>query len=186
MTLEDGAIERILTAVGNHGPADLDRDQLRADLEGVASFYRTGRDVRNKPARRRQDLLEMIARVKALQADLGHPDLHLRFLRHASALNPLIADLQDELKSAPALARMLGVHDGSAFDNLVGHWLREVFERHFCQPATSGTRSAYTDDITGRFIDFVEVVLKELKITYRDQPYARSAIARAVTKAVNG
>jgi hypothetical protein len=179
VTLDDAAVGRILAAVGTV-PADLDRDGLRTDLESAASLYRTGADVRVQPATRKKDVLRMIARVKSLKSDLGDD---LRYLRHKKALDHLIDELNSEFP--PKLTRLLSLNRGSAFDNLVGKWLRHTFERHFRTDATPGSRNSNTGVISGSpFVDFVQAALKELQITNKNgKPYSRNSIHVAATYA---
>ena len=65
----DGAVDRILTAVGNF-PDNLDRGQLYRDLEGIVSLYHTSDDLRHKSGHRR-NVDQIIATAEKLKALIG-------------------------------------------------------------------------------------------------------------------
>jgi hypothetical protein len=174
----DDAIDRILEAVG-HVPPGLDREQLRADLEGIVSFYRTSDDRRRKPKTRRDKVAQIIAKAEDLLTLIdGDDDWRLMWARHRAAINRLIDDARTEFPER--LAKMMGVGEGvSAFENLIGRPLKSTYERHF------GKRAGYqrdTDEAEGGYIDFAAAVLKELDITKRGRPYSRNSIATALSK----
>jgi hypothetical protein len=172
-------LDRILDAVGTAVPAVLDREQLLSDLDGIASLYRTGVDVRHTPAKRRQNVSRIIAAAEHLKTLIEND---WRLHRHWSALDRLIADAASEFPEG--LMKMLGTGRMSAFENLIGLMLRTTFEQHFGEQA-GYTRDPFTGDISGRFIDFAEAALEELGITSSDAaPYSRNAIAAALTKFV--
>ena len=115
--LSDGAVDRIVAVVAaklDHVPDDLDRDKLRADLEGIVSLYRAGDD---------RKIVETARHLQSLIEDnwLLRP--------HSRVLEWLIADA--ESKFSKKLTAMLGVGPVSAFENLVGLMLKRTFELHF-------------------------------------------------------
>jgi hypothetical protein len=173
-SLPDGAIDRIVAAAG-HAPDDLNRDQLRADLEGIVSLYRASVDLRYKPAKRSQGVLRIVETAKHLQSLI---DGNWRLRRHRGALNRLIADAEFEF---PKLMTVLGVQQVSAFENLVGLMLRSTFELHF-KVAAGYTNDDFGEEVRGAFIDFTEAALTELGITYFGAPYSRRSIAAALSK----
>jgi hypothetical protein len=171
--LDQACIDRILAAV-EHVPVDLDRGELLSELEGIRSLYKTGVDFRHQPTKRAQNTAKIIAAAKSLKT-LIKKDWELRW--HVAMLNRLIADAP----FPPALKDGLGAGQVSAFDNLIGKWLRSTFERHFNIEA-SYTRDPWTNEVTGAFIDFAAAALTELGVTNLGNPYSRSSIASAVSK----
>ena len=170
----DGAVDRILTAVGNF-PDNLDRGQLYRDLEGIVSLYHTSDNLRHKSGHRR-NVDQIIATAEKLKALIGG-DWYLR--PHATAIDRLIADVKMEF---PAwLVAVFGVGKVSAFEDLVGLMLKTTFENHFGQRAKY-VRDRISDEVTGEFIDFVQAALKELKITKLGRPYSRNSIAAALSR----
>jgi hypothetical protein len=104
-------IDRIIAATGS-APADLDRDGLKSDLDGIASLYRTSVDIRTAPAKRVQHVRRIVETARHL-GSLVDGDLRLR--RHRAALERLIADAQTGFPDR--LTKGLGVGRGiSAFD----------------------------------------------------------------------
>jgi hypothetical protein len=173
--LPDGAVDRIVAAVG-HVPDKLDRDHLRADLEGIVSLYRAGDDLRYKPAKRTQGVRKIVETAKHLQSLI---DGNWRLRRHRGALNRLIADAEFEFPEK--LTTVLGVRRVSTFENLVGLMLRSTFELHFKVPA-GYTNDEINEEVRGAFIDFAEAALTELGITNSGAPYSRRSIAAALSK----
>ena len=173
--LDQASIDRILAAV-RHTPVDLDRGELLSELEGIRSLYKTGVDFRRQPTKRAQNTARIIAAAESLKT-LIREDWELR--RHGTMLDRLIADASEPFP--PALKDKLGAGQVSAFDNLIGKWLRSTFERHFNTEA-SYTRDPVTDEVRGTFIDFAAATLTELGITKLGRPYSRSSIATAVSK----
>jgi hypothetical protein len=166
-----------------HVPDKLDRDQLRADLDGIVSLYRAGDDLRYKPAERTQGVRKIVETAKRLQSLI---DGNWRLRRHRGALNRLIADAQSVL---PEKAKaVLGVGQGvSAFENLVGRMLRSTFEQHFkieAKVERPPDRTAVDRPACGPFIDFAEQCLTEFGITKNgSDPYSRESIAKALSDA---
>jgi hypothetical protein len=189
MTLTDAAIDRIVKAVGTEpiGQPDAEdtfvgerpnsRGLLRADLESLASLYRTGSDVRKQHAKYREEIARALRRAESLKSDAA-AILGIRFKRHRRALDRLIADLDGE--SRLALHPAFGVTDGSAFHNLVGRGLKNAFERHFKIEA-GYTRDPINYGVTGAFIDFAQAALEEMNVTYLGRPYSRGSIANALS-----
>jgi hypothetical protein len=163
-SLPDGAVDRILAAVGRV-PADLDRGELHRDLEGIVSIYRTSDDLRHKPAKRREKVDQIIATATKLKALIdGH---WLLWRPHVAALDQLIADAKMEFPER--LIAMFGVGKVSAFENLVGLMLKSTFENHFGVEARY-VRDRDTEEVTGEFIYFAEAALNELNITRCGHP----------------
>jgi hypothetical protein len=173
--LDRASIGRILAAVGDV-PAGLDRDELLSDLEGIRSLHKTGVDLRYQPANRAQNTARIIAAAEHLKT-LIKEDWELR--RHRAKLDRLIADAKKPFP--PVLKDGLGGGQVSAFDNLIGTWLRFTFECHFGTEA-GYTRDPLTNEVRGAFIDFAAAALAELGITKLGNPYSRNSIAMAVSK----
>ena len=174
-SLPDGAIDRIVAAVG-HAPDDLNRDQLRADLEGVVSLYRGGVDLRYRPAPRARGVRKIVETAKRLQSLI---DGNWRLRRYRGVLNRLIADAEFDPEKAKAV---LGMGQVSGFENLVGTMLRFTFKRHFPKIPAGYTTDDVNEEVRGAFIDFAEAALTELGITYSGAPYSRRSIAAALSK----
>ena len=178
--LPDGAVDRIVAVVAaklDHVPDDLDRDKLRADLEGIVSLYRTSADLRSKPATRSQDVRKIVETARHLQS-LIEDNWLLR--PHSRVLEWLIADA--ESKFSKKLTAMLGVGPVSAFENLVGLMLKRTFELHFGVGA-GYTTNPVTDEVSGPFVEFTEAALEEFGITNsHDGSYTRSSIVTALKR----
>ena len=171
--MNDDTLDRIIQAAGG-APADLDRDQLRQDLDALRSLHHTGVDLRHQPTARRQRNADIIAAathlIKLIEGDLA-------LLRYTHTLQRLIADAE---KAEPAaLLKTLGVSNVSAFENLVKMGLRSVFEQHFRE--TAGYTTDWKDGkVRGGFVDFAEAALTELGIDNDGTPYSRQSIAKAL------
>jgi hypothetical protein len=168
-------LDRVIAAVSL--PVD-SPDQLRADLEVVASFYRTGSSLRWQPAKRAKNTKQIIAAAERLHSLVeGHWYLH----RYRANLEQLIAEAR---RGFPAwFLEMLGVNQRvSAFEAAVGH-LALTFAQHF-KVEPGYTRDAYADadPAGGPFIDFADAALQEIGIHYNGAPYSRNSIAAALTK----
>jgi hypothetical protein len=168
-------IDRILTVVGDV-PADLDRDELRSDLEGVRSIYRTGVSLRQAPSKRLQKVNKIVEAAERLELlIMGEPHLG----RHRPALKRLVADAKQELFPSELVKLLGGGGQVSAFQNLIDI-LRDTFERHFKIEA-GYTRDPINDVVTGAFIDFAQAALEEMNVTYLGRPYSRGSIASALS-----
>jgi hypothetical protein len=178
--LPDGAVDRILAAVREIIPVDLNRDQLLSDLEGIRSMHRTGDDLRDEPSERRKNAAKIIATAEKLKTLIARRDDRLLWTSHRAALDRLIADAKTEFPAR--FVAMFGVGKVSAFEDLVGLMLKTTFENHFGQRAKY-VRDRISDEVTGEFIDFVQAALKELKITKLGRPYSRNSIAAALSRA---
>ena len=171
-------VDRILASVKDV-PADLDRAQLLQELNSISAWYPLGVYHRSAPAKRYKDIEKIVATAMKLRA-LIEPNW-LLVSKHDANLEQLIVDVkkfQSPVNQLPHIE--FGVGEGSAFEHLVGQWLRRVFETHFKIKA-GYTRNSYDPtEISGLFIDFAQAVLKELQIHNNGAPYSRSAIATAL------
>jgi hypothetical protein len=175
-------IDRVLASV-EQVPADLDRAQLLQELNSILAWYRLGVYHRSAPAKRHKDIEKIVATAKKLRALIK--DNWLLVSIHDANLEQLIVNVNKFRFPVNQLPHIeFGVGEGSAFEHLVGQWLRHMFETHFKIKA-GYTRNPYTDssEISGPFIDFAQAVLKELQIHNNDAPYSRSAIANTLSKA---
>jgi hypothetical protein len=175
-------VDRILASV-EHVPADLDRAQLREELNSILAWHPLGVYHRSAPAKRHKDIENIVAIAKKLRALIKNNWLLVS--KHDANLEQLIVDVEKFRFPVNQLPHIeFGVGESSAFEHLVGQWLRQIFETHFKIKA-GYTRDPYTDpsEIRGPFIDFAQAVLKELQIHNNGAPYSRSAIATALSKA---
>jgi hypothetical protein len=147
-----------------------DPAQLLADIEGAMSLYRHGIGARERPKLRQHEVAKTITLATQLRSRLlGDP----RFNNLCSELARV-----SELTEDDRLSDMLGVGDASAFNNLVGFLLANIFAAHF------KSKAGYTKDKdTGAiknapFVNFVKEVFVEFEI----KPNDRKAIADALTK----
>jgi hypothetical protein len=170
--VNEDAVSRILLAMRDGVPPDLDRQELLSDLEGTASLYRTGIDWRVAPAKRRQQIGRIIEAAEHLKSLIGS---HYPLSLHRKALDRLIDDAKAD--DPPRLLRELGVHESSAFERLI-RMLKSTFEKHF-PGAALYTQDYVLEEIRGPFILFAEAVLEEMGVG----PYSRKTIAKAVWKA---
>jgi hypothetical protein len=206
--LPDGAIERIVAAVGR-APSNSDPEcDLLSDLEGIVSFYRTnvgvwesmekrgpkaklqkvvrtsGRGLRDAPERQQRRADRVVATAKKLK-DLIADDWFLS-IRHTRALDRLITDVRAKtpvsIGPPTKWQAFLGVgQHHSAFDILIGQ-LGRAFEQYWGEPP-GYTRDPVTDELRGYFIDFVEAALNEMGISGpKGDPYTRSSIAHSLSK----
>jgi hypothetical protein len=175
-------LNRILAAAGSV-PADLDREQLLKDLDGIRSLYRTSVERRDAPAKQAQRNRKIIKIARNLQLLIeGWRLKRHRAARYHTTLEQLIADAENEFPDglAPRLGA-LGKRQISAFEHLVGLMLRETYELHFKVKARF-TNDPYSEETHGPFIDFAEAALSELGITNSGVPYSRRSIAAALSK----
>lgn len=199
--LPDGAIERIVAAVGR-APSNSDPEcDLLSDLEGIVSFYRTnvgvwesmekrgpkaklqkvvrtsGRGLRDAPERQQRRADRVVATAKKLK-DLIADDWFLS-IRHTRALDRLIADVRAKapvsIGPPTKWQAFLGVRQHlSAFEALIGY-LARTFEQYWGEEPGFDRRD---DSVSGSFIDFAQAAMKELRIP----PHSRGAIANALLK----
>jgi hypothetical protein len=177
-------IDAIVAAAGNF-PPDLDCDELAADLEGIASLWVAGADLRRDPKRRTRDVnrtIDALKRATDFIEKLTHEgDIRLR--RHIPTLERIIADVQSPFPSKQK--DLLGVERVSAFENAVS-MLKTTFERHFKAPA-GYTKDPLTGAISGPFIEFADVALREIGALLKSRGISlgertRAALANALTK----
>lgn len=145
--LSENAIYRILVAVGPKLPADFNLGGLRWELESLASHYLLGAYHRRAPAERNKRINKAIAVLE----DVAGPET----IAHLKLLKSPVDQLPD---------MSFGVGQGSAFEVLVGCWLKDVFEKYFRQRGTY-VRDRETDSPEGPIIDFAEAALAEMKVT---------------------
>jgi hypothetical protein len=164
---------------------------IRRKLEGALKVTEKldndlGRDPRFQPFILKLERRLLLA-LAELDPKLGHryrralrevdPE-RARRLRALAKANPTKLGLRIRLAFRNPLSPWLGYPRVSAFDNLVGGWLADIYEKHFKQEIRR-TRRDLDNSITSLFIDFVEVVLAEFHIDHGDKPYTRRAIDSA-------
>ncbi len=179
--LDESAIDRILKAVGRV-PNDLDKQELRSDLEGVSTLHLTGKRLRDAPAKRRKRLKRTAAAAKklALLLETFSDEVEKSRLRRCrKEVDGLVAYIE---RGSGSLAKVLGVKETTALENLVGRGLWSTFKNHFGVPKSKYTKDHHKDVVRGPFIDFAEAALKELGITVWSRPVSRQAIADALTR----
>jgi hypothetical protein len=196
ITAED--VDRILD--GLDGLSGINREELRADLEGIRSLYFTGLELRSKPYR--QEVARTLEAATGLRSLISQEIVgkkptapfffaldirHQVFLRH---LNSFIAELERD--SSPTLIRQLDIYRGvSPFENVI-RMLADRW-RHYADedPGYTITVDSFVDGKaqiggevrSGGFVDFAELALIAMGI-YKDDGtrYSRRAISTALTK----
>jgi hypothetical protein len=157
-------IDAIIASVKD-APADIDKEELLADLDAAYSLYQLGCNLRCPSVRRKEKdkTIELAQKlVWRLEKDFWYGSDALVAARKA------LKHIEARKESAKSW-RVLGVEENSAFDNLVGIGLATIFQNHFKLPATY-TKDNYDDDnpIKGSFIDFAKVALAELGMRIQD------------------
>ena len=186
--MDDEALTRILDAVGSKFiPANLDRDELRADVQLAAWWWMQITGQKSQPAslRRLQDIRRAAEDLKRLLEEDAQSGLALSKYPFTGSdpltmLNQLTnyvnrvlepPEPPDGMPTRPVPLK------GSAFD-----WamlsLMELYSKYFRRKAGI---SRFGGKIDGPFIRFVDAALRELKIFNDGKPYSRETIARAVT-----
>jgi hypothetical protein len=174
--LDESAIDRILKAVGPV-PHDPDKQQLLSDLEGVSTLHPIGERLR-APASRSKLLKETAAakKLELLFKRFSDEVEERRLRRCRKEVDGLVAYIERN-----PLAKVLGVKETTALENLVGVALWSTFKNHFGVPTRKYTKNSYNGDVQGQFIDFAHAALRELGITVRGRLASRQAIADAWT-----
>jgi len=124
--LDEDAYYRILVWVGpEHFPADFNLGGLRWELESLASHYTLGGYHRRASSDRRRNIDKAIAALENIDPPPEELIAHLKPLRSPVDQLPDIS---------------FGVREGSAFEILVGRWLKDTFEKYFRRkPTMQGT-----------------------------------------------
>ena len=176
-------LDRILEAIQEYIPANLDKDRLLADLKDAVWLYVAGIMMRKRPAKQRQRgdrIIETVRDLKALLDDGQNPPVTFEPPGvYWEQLDFLIADIEKCRMIASRYGSRLGLGERSAFEHLILR-LREMFKTCF------GIEHRYTkrpesDEVEGPFIDFAAAVLTEFGINNSGKPYSRRAIADALT-----
>jgi hypothetical protein len=176
------SIDRILKKIKD-APADLNRERLFQELNSIAAHHRLGDYHRSEPARRRAEIDRIVAAVEKARRLIKRN--WLLVYRHDSNLAQLIVDAKKMKSPADQLPDIsFGVGENSAFDHLIGEWLKPVFEDHFKMKAgyqrSDGSYEGRPEGVDGPFIDFAEAFLEEAGITNNSKPYSRNTIANAL------
>jgi hypothetical protein len=199
-------IERLLTATGKtHVPNDLDKEKLADGLEACLATYLAVRErASDRPKMDRLRRLGSISKAaKRLKKQLEPDDVwdwsqdqESRYLHSdigylIKRIEGKISDLNHELEWGPDSdqAIRLGVDPRaladrwkaySPFEWTAGHYLPELFAKHFGVAATFHRRNA---DVVPESptIRFVEQALVELGILNDGKPYSRGSIAKALS-----
>ena len=179
---DQAVLDRILVAVQERIPTNLDKAQLLAALKDATHLYIAGMLMRQQPAKQRQRGNKVIAtarRLKLLLDDGQNPPVtHQSPSLYCQALDLLIGDVERLQQLAAQYGSNLGLGERSAFEQLCMQ-LQKMFETHF------GIKHRYTKapdscEIEGPVIDFIEATLKELGALNSGKPYSRRAIADAL------
>jgi hypothetical protein len=155
--------------------------KLKNRLPGLPS-HQGAIDLVIKDLERIRATLEEIDRMKARTRQLKRPIAQPAPQPPqppASLIPGLFGAPGGMLQSAPEPAPPPA--DLSAFEELAGVDLREIWKKHFGRKA-GYTRDPLNESIEGEYIDFAEVVLSEMGVTNSDAPYSRRSIADALTK----
>jgi hypothetical protein len=203
--IRNDAIDRILDAVGReHIPEQLDRDQLAA---GLKECWYTYLEVVDRNSDR--PIRDKLRRLKSLRAAAKRFRPHLtpdefwggdfqsgEFLEKLIGwliawLDAQIGMLNNKLKFGPDFSEALRLKvdpreyadrwkSRSPLEWIAGHYLPELFEKHFGLSRKFYRRSE-DNNPDGPMIRFVERALIELEITNRGRAYARETIAKAIS-----
>jgi hypothetical protein len=179
------ALDRILEAIQEHVPANLDKDRLLSHLRKTVQLYAAGLMMRNRPAKQSQRGNRIVKKAREIKALLEQNPpliLELRIIYYRQ-LDDLIAKIEYFRRFAAQYGNRLGLGERSAFEHLIFQW-HQMFKTHF------GIKHRYTKrpdshEVEGLFIDFAEAALKELGINNSGNPYSRRAIADALTNRQN-
>jgi hypothetical protein len=180
--MDDEALTRILDAVGSKFiQANLDRDELRADIQLAALWWMQITGQKNQPARLRrlQDIRRAAEDLKRLLEEDAQSGLALSKYPFTGSdpltvLNQLTNYVNRVLEPLDGMRTPL---KGSAFDWAVSS-LMDTYTKYFRRKAAFSRTGG---EVAGPFIRFADAALRELKIFNDGKPYSRETIARAVT-----
>jgi hypothetical protein len=160
-------------------PLGIDREELRADLEGMRSLLRTGRELRSD--NRRREIANIIASARGIVHWIQEPRPgKIQYFRFVRNLNAFIDELEKD--RSPTLLRLLDINSGvSEFENAV-RMIADRWRHHFdTEPGYS--TSPLDGKVGGPFIRFAEAILVELEVYKEDgSRYAPAAIKEALKK----
>jgi hypothetical protein len=157
-------------------PPGIDREKLRADLEGMRSLLRTRRELCSPLGR--QQVTRAIETAEDLWMQLSL--LGVEYFRFRPNLRNLIDALEKD--QSPALVKLLNIKRGvSEFDTAIS-LIADRYRHHFdAEPGYS--TNPLNAAVTGPFIRFAEAILVELGVYKKDgSRYAPAAIKEALKK----
>jgi hypothetical protein len=207
--MDDEALTRILDAVGSKFiPANLDRDELRADIQLAALGWMQITGQKNQPARLRrlQDIRRTAEDLKHLLEEDAQSGLVLSKYPFTGSdpltvlnqltnyvnrvLEPLDGNVLGRLVPRPLLAANVTSSGALAEMTVVRtplkgsafDWavssLMDTYTKYFRRKAAFSRTGG---EVAGPFIRFADAALRELKIFNDGKPYSCETIARAVT-----
>jgi hypothetical protein len=184
-SMDDEALTRILDAVGSKFiPANLDRDELRADIQLAALWWMQITGQKNQPARLHwlQDIRRTAEDLKRLLEEDAQSGLALSKYPFTGSdpltvLNQLTNYVNRVLEPLDGMQTRPVPLKGSAFDWAVSS-LMDTYTKHFRRKAAFSRTGG---KVAGPFIRFADAALRELKIFNDGKPYSRETIARTVT-----
>ena len=181
MSLDAAAIARIIDAVEAGKFPDIDKAELRSDLEYARIFFDDITILGNKTHGRELSRKVKLIRKSAQQImDKMDPEvcrwldstdavLHGRWLETTQNIQWAVQNLINLIDYKPPRNSPTSTHSarvgwppGSPFARITGWYLRKVFERHFKIEAGYTTDS--DNEVWGAYVDFVERALIELGI----------------------
>jgi hypothetical protein len=182
-TLDDAALDRIVKSVGK-SPKNLDREQLRSDIETLPSWYATHETMRASVPRRRRDLQQILTTAKRLKDQLSGDvwplilnRLSIDDINPQQALTSLIDIVTSIVSEEPSrqtkFANKFKSESSLAF--IAGNRLPSIFERNF--KITRG-RSRTNGKPDGPCVRFIRQTMIELGM-----PYEGESIIRAMSRA---
>jgi hypothetical protein len=182
-TLDDAALDRIVKSVSTL-PKNLDREQLRSDIETLPSWYATHETMRASVPRRRRDLQKILTIAKRLKDQLSGDvwplvlnRLSIDDVNPQQALTSLIDIVTSILSEAPnrqtKFAEKFKSESSLAF--IAGKRLPSIFERNF---KITPKRSRTNGKPDGPCVRFIRQTMTELRM-----PYEGESIIRAMSRA---
>ena len=156
-------------------PPGLDREELRADLEGMRSLLRTRRELCSPLGQ--QQIARAIKTAEDLWMQLSL--LGVEYFRFRPHLRNLIEALEKD--QSPAVVELLDINRLSLFESAISliadRW------RHYFDTEPGYSTSPLNAVVSGPFIRFAEAVLVELEVYKEDgSRYAPAAIKEALKK----
>ena len=198
MVLTLTKINQILSAVGATSiPANLNRDELRKDLDSAKTSYQTRAKLRAGKMRLQLKLENTAKTARRLKVSLTDAEVWREISQSypiaeedpKEILELLITAVNKRFVSsrpqplAPWLARKVALDDRSAFEWLAGQRLPKLFKKHFNRKASPRNAKGAPDTPYTRF---AKTALTALGISHNGKPYAFESIVRAMTSAATG